>query len=218
MHFPRAAPGRRRAGRAGVVRHRPRRDHQGHRVRCRQAAGRGAQRPRGPPISTPSTKRRSPCPPTDDTLLVLSADARGVVMRPEGSAERTPPRPRRPRAPNRFANPPGTVGRKHGRKADGDFGYGLRRQPRRAHPGRRHHPARQRASGSGSGSGGGSGGAPTPRRKGPTATAEMAGRLESPRTARRVIGAVFDQATARDPHPPPLLGRARRRAPATSWT
>jgi hypothetical protein len=131
----------------------------------------------------------APQPCTDDTLLVLSVDGKGVVMRPEALRE-----PTRKAAVAKGAGIYRTrlaSGEKQGRKRMATLGtvYDADPAPRRPHdvltPAITLHAAPD-----------GDGG--RPRRKGPVATAKwLVGSVAT--TSQQVIAAVFDQATQRDP-------------------
>jgi hypothetical protein len=129
----------------------------------------------------------APQPATDDTLLVLSVDGKGVVMRPEALRE-----PTRKAAQAKGAGPYRTRlagGEKQGRKRMATLGvvYDADPAPRRPHdvltPAITLH-----ADGAG---------APR-RRRGPVATSKwLTGSIAT--TSEQVIAQVFDQAEQRDP-------------------
>jgi hypothetical protein len=126
----------------------------------------------------------APQPATDDTLLVLGVDGKGIVMRPDALRE-----PTRKAAAAKGANCYRTrlaSGEKQGRKRMATWGPST--TPPRSPPApRRAHPAISRNA---AGPGG--------RRKGPAATAKwLIGSVAS--TSQQVIAAVFDQAEQRDP-------------------
>ncbi len=134
----------------------------------------------------------APQPATDDTLLVLSVDGKGIVMRPDALRE-----PTRKAAAVKGANRYRTrlaSGEKQGRKRMATLGavYDADPAPRRPHdvmtPAITLHAAPD-----GAGDGGG-----RRRRKGPVATAKwLVGSIAT--TSEQVISQVFDQATQRDP-------------------
>ncbi len=131
----------------------------------------------------------APQPATDDTLLVLSVDGKGVVMRPEALRE-----PTRKAAAAKGAGTYRTRlagGEKQGRKRMATLGvvYDADPAPRRPHdvltPVITIHATPNAAGG-------------RPRRQGPVATAKwLTGSVAT--TSEQVIAAVFDQATQRDP-------------------
>jgi hypothetical protein len=131
----------------------------------------------------------TPLPSSDDTLLVLSVDGKGVVMRPEALREET-----RKAAATKGAGPYRTrlaSGEKQGRKRMATLGtvYDADPAPRRPHdvlaPTITLHATPD--------DGGG-----RPRRKGPVARAKwLTGSIAT--TSQQVIAAVFDQAHQRDP-------------------
>jgi hypothetical protein len=136
-----------------------------------------------------------PQPATDDTLLVLSVDGKGIVMRPDALRE-----PTRKAAACKGANRYRTrlaSGEKQGRKRMATLGtvYDADPAPRRPHdvmtPAITLHATSDGA--------GGAGGADSRRRrKGPVATAKwLVGSIAT--TSEQVISQVFDQATQRDP-------------------
>ena len=128
-----------------------------------------------------------PQPATDDTLLVLSVDGKGVVMRPEALREET-----RKAAAAKGAGPYRTRlagGEKQGRKRMATLGvvYDANPAPRRPHdvlaPAITLH-----ADGAGA----------ARRRRGPVATSKwLTGSIAT--TPQQVISAVFDHAEQRDP-------------------
>src|SRR6266545_1322710 len=132
----------------------------------------------------------APQPATDDTLLVLSVDGKGIVMRPDALRE-----PTRKAAAVKGANRYRTrlaSGEKQGRKRMATLGtvYDADPAPRRPHdvmtPAITLHAAPD-------GAGGG-----RRRRKGPLATAKwLTGSIAT--TSEQVISQVFDQADQRDP-------------------
>ena len=132
----------------------------------------------------------APQPATDDTLLVLSVDGKGIVMRPDALRE-----PTRKAAAVKGANRYRTrlaSGEKQGRKRMATLGtvYDADPAPRRPHdvmtPAITLHAAPD-------GAGGG-----RRRRKGPVATAKwLTGSIAT--TSEQVISQVFDQADQRDP-------------------
>src|SRR6266498_1871963 len=136
----------------------------------------------------------APQPATDDTLLVLSVDGKGIVMRPDALRE-----PTRKAAAVKGANRYRTrlaSGEKQGRKRMATLGavYDADPAPRRPHdvmtPATTLHAA---PDGTGGGGGGG-----RRRRKGPVATAKwLTGSVAT--TSQQVISQVFDQADQRDP-------------------
>src|SRR6266536_3782104 len=138
----------------------------------------------------------APQPATDDTLLVLSVDGKGIVMRPDALRE-----PTRKAAAVKGANRYRTrlaSGEKQGRKRMATLGtvYDADPAPRRPHdvmtPAITLHAAPDGAGGAG-GAGGG-----RRRRKGPVATAKwLTGSIAT--TSEQVISQVFDQADQRDP-------------------
>src|SRR6266545_4136639 len=140
----------------------------------------------------------APQPATDDTLLVLSVDGKGIVMRPDALRE-----PTRKAAAVKGANRYRTrlaSGEKQGRKRMATLGavYDADPAPRRPHdvmtPATTLHAA---PDGTGGGGGGGGGGGRR-RRKGPVATAKwLTGSVAT--TSQQVISQVFDQADQRDP-------------------
>ena len=139
----------------------------------------------------------APQPATDDTLLVLSVDGKGIVMRPDALRE-----PTRKAAAVKGANRYRTrlaSGEKQGRKRMATLGavYDADPAPRRPHdvmtPATTLHAAPD-----GTGGGGGGGGGGRRRRKGPVATAKwLTGSVAT--TSQQVISQVFDQADQRDP-------------------
>ena len=135
----------------------------------------------------------APLPSSDDTLLVLSVDGKGVVMRPEALRE-----PTRKAA---VAKGTGTYrtrlasGEKQGRKRMATLGtvYDADPAPRRPHdvmtPAITLHAAPDGAGGDGAG---------RRRRQGPVATAKwLTGSIAT--SSQQVIAQVFDQAHQRDP-------------------
>jgi hypothetical protein len=144
----------------------------------------------------------TPLPSSDDTLLVLSVDGKGVVMRPEALRDQT----RKAAAVKgsgvyrtRLAS-----GEKQGRKRMATLGtvYDADPAPRRPHdvmtPAISIHAAPDAAGAAAAGGGGGGGGESRRRRKGPTATSKwLVGSIAT--TSQQVIGQVFDQADQRDP-------------------
>ncbi len=131
----------------------------------------------------------APPPATDGTLLVLSVDGKGIVMRPDALRE-----PTRKAAAVKGANRYRTrlaSGEKQGRKRMATLGvvYDADPAPRRPHDVMTPAITLDAAS---DGAGGGR------RRKGPVATAKwLTGSIAT--TSEQVIGQVFDQATQRDP-------------------
>jgi hypothetical protein len=131
-----------------------------------------------------------PQPATDDTLLVLSVDGKGVVMRPEALRE-----PTRKAAQAKGAGRYQTrlaSGEKQGRKRMATLGtvYDADPAPRRPHdvmtPAITLHATPDGDRG------------PRPRRKGPTATSKwLTGSIAT--GSEQVIAQVFDQAHQRDP-------------------
>jgi hypothetical protein len=134
---------------------------------------------------------QAPQPATDDTLLVLSVDGKGVVMRPEALRE-----PTRKATAVKGANCYRTrlaSGEKQGRKRMATLGavYDADPAPRRPHdvmtPAITLHAASD-----------GAGGAAGRRRTGPLATAKwLTGSIAQ--TSEQVIAQVFNQADQRDP-------------------
>jgi hypothetical protein len=122
-----------------------------------------------------------PVPATDATLLVLSPDARGVVMRTEALREATT-KAAAAKGANRFATRL-TGGEKHGRKRMASLGTVYDADPAVRTPGDIIHADGQHSA---------------PRRKGPTATAKWL-TASIADDAAEVIGRVFDHAQARDP-------------------
>jgi hypothetical protein len=130
-----------------------------------------------------------PQPATDDTLLVLSVDGKGIVMRPEALRQET-----RKAAAAKGAGTYRTrlaSGEKQGRKRMATLGvvYDADPQSRRPHdvltPAVTIHAAPDSDGG-------------RPHRRGPTAAAKwLTGSIAT--TSEQVIAAVFDQATQRDP-------------------
>jgi hypothetical protein len=135
----------------------------------------------------------APQPATDDTLLVLSVDGKGIVMRPDALRE-----PTRKAAAVKGANRYRTrlaSGEKQGRKRMATLGtvYDADPAPRRPHdvmtPAITLHAAPDGTGGDGGG---------RRRRKGPVATAKwLTGSIAT--TSEQVISQVFDQADQRDP-------------------
>jgi hypothetical protein len=131
----------------------------------------------------------APMPSSDETLLVLSVDGKGVVMRPEALRE-----PTRKAAAAKGAGTYRTRlagGEKQGRKRMATLGavYDADPAPRRPHdvltPVITIHASPDPAGG-------------RPRRTGPAATAKwLTGSIAT--TSQQVIAQVFDQATQRDP-------------------
>jgi hypothetical protein len=132
----------------------------------------------------------TPQPCSDETLLVLSVDGKGVVMRPEALRQET-----RKAAQAKGAGVYRTrlaSGEKQGRKRMATLGvvYDADPAPRRPHdvltPAITLHATPDSDRGD------------RPRRKGPTATSKwLTGSIAQ--TSEQVIAAVFDQATQRDP-------------------
>ncbi|HZD69721.1 MAG TPA: ISKra4 family transposase [Actinomycetes bacterium] len=131
----------------------------------------------------------TPQPATDNTLLVLSVDGKGIVMRPEALRAKT----RKAAAAKGAATYQTRLasGEKQGRKRMATLGvvYDADPQPRRPHdvltPAITLHPAPD-----------GDGG--RPHRKGPIAASKwLTGSIAT--TSQQVITQVFDQATQRDP-------------------
>jgi hypothetical protein len=122
-----------------------------------------------------------PVPATDGTLLVLSADATGVVMRTEALREATA-KAAAAKGPGRFTTRL-AGGEKHGRKRMAALGTVYDANPVVRTPTDVITAP---------------GGVASPRRKGPTATAKWL-TASIADDAAQVIGRVFDQAEARDP-------------------
>jgi len=133
----------------------------------------------------------APMPSSDQTLLVLSVDSKGVVMRPEALREET-----RKAAQTKGAGTYRTrlaTGEKQGRKRMAALGtvYDATPAPRRPHDVMTPAITLNAAGDGGAGSG-------RRRRKGPVATAKwLTGSIAT--TSQQVIAQVFDQATQRDP-------------------
>ena len=125
---------------------------------------------------------RVPVPATDATLLVLSVDARGVVMRTEALREATA-KAAAAKGANRFATRL-AGGEKHGRKRMATLGTVYDANPAVRAPGDI--------------IGGHDAGGQPPRRKGPTAAAKWLTASIADNSGE-VIRQVFDQAEARDP-------------------
>jgi hypothetical protein len=124
---------------------------------------------------------RVPVPATDATLLVLSVDARGVVMRTEALREATA-KAAATKGANRFATRLAS-GEKHGRKRMATLGTVYDANPVVRTPGDiigANHAGQQ------------------PRRKGPTAAAKWLTASIADNSGE-VIRHVFDQAESRDP-------------------
>jgi hypothetical protein len=122
-----------------------------------------------------------PVPATDNTLLVLSTDAKGVVMRPEGLREDTA-KAAAAKGANRFATRL-AGGEKHGRKRMATLGVVYDANPVVRTPTDVITPP---------------GSTPSPRRKGPAATAKWLTASVADDSAA-VVCTVYDQAEARDP-------------------
>jgi hypothetical protein len=84
---------------------------------------------------------RAPLPATDDTLLCLSIDGKGVVMRPEALRQAT--RKAAAAKPTSIYHTRLPQRGEAGPQADGDPGHRLRRRPRAPPAPRRHHPRHQ---------------------------------------------------------------------------
>jgi hypothetical protein len=123
-----------------------------------------------------------PVPATDDTLLVISADATGVVMRTEALRPATA-KAAAAKGANRFATRL-AGGEKHGRKRMASLGTVYDANPAVRTPGDVIGPA--------------TGEQGAPRRKGPTATAKWL-TASIADDAAQVVCRVFDQAQSRDP-------------------
>ena len=134
----------------------------------------------------------APMPASDDTLLVLSVDGKGVVMRPEALRAETR-RAAAAKGANRYQTRLAS-GEKQGRKRMATLGvvYDADPAPRRPHdvmtPAITLHTASDGAGGAGG----------RRRRTGPLATAKwLTGSIAT--TSEQVISQVFDQADQRDP-------------------
>jgi hypothetical protein len=132
----------------------------------------------------------APQPATDDTLLVLSVDGKGVVMRPEALRAQTR-KAAQAKGANRYQTRLAS-GEKQGRKRMATLGtvYDADPAPRRPHDVLT--PAITLHAGGADNGGGGR------RRPGPVATAKwLTGSIAT--GSEQVIAAVFDQAQQRDP-------------------